>query len=217
MIATISRLFVFCAVVLLCVGLCAAGPRVANGATTLSVSIDFAGGSGEVVEIDQEARLIRLVPTPHKDRGWQCWWCVRVDGVTPGETITLDVGNAPWATPDRASFSADGRRWVHTSPGTRNGKRIAYRQEIATDSVFFAWGRRSRLPMRSNCANGRRRNTRTRQLSRFAVRAGIGRYPLCESGRRRGVSRIATVFGSRRDSTRGRRGRVGFAVAGGSA
>jgi len=106
----------------------------------LSVAIDFPGGSGDVIEMDQKARLIRLVPTPHKDLGWQCWWYVRVDGITPGETIAVDVGNAPWATPDRASFSVDGRRWIHTSPGTRNGKRITFRQKIDARSVHFAWG-----------------------------------------------------------------------------
>jgi hypothetical protein len=63
-----------------------------------------------------------------------------VDGITPGDTITLDVGNAPWATPDRASFSTDGRRWRHTRPGVRSGKRISYRQQVDDESAFFAWG-----------------------------------------------------------------------------
>ena len=40
----------------------------------LSVSTDFPGGSGRVLEIDQAARAVRLVPTPHQDRGWSCWW-----------------------------------------------------------------------------------------------------------------------------------------------
>ncbi len=106
----------------------------------LSVSIDFPGGSGKVIEIDQESRLIRLVPTPHKDRGWQCWWYVLVKGIRHGETIAIDVGNAPWATPDRAAFSIDNRRWHQTAKGTRDGKRIVYRQRVAAGSAFFAWG-----------------------------------------------------------------------------
>lgn len=140
MYATKSRPFFLHNSVVLLICLHAVPPALADDATTLSVAIDFPGGSGEVVEIDQEARLIRLVPTPHKDRGWQCWWYARVDGISPGETIALEIGNAPWATPDRASFSTDGRRWMHTNPGARSGTRISYRQQIDAESAFFAWG-----------------------------------------------------------------------------
>lgn len=107
---------------------------------TLTVSIDFPGGSGEVLDIDQEARTIRLVPTPHRDRGWSCWWYVRVDGIRCGDTIAIDIGNAPWATPDRAAFSTDNRRWVQTAQGTRDGKRIVYRQRVDSETAWFAWG-----------------------------------------------------------------------------
>jgi hypothetical protein len=105
----------------------------------LAVSTDFPGGSAQA-EIDQQQRLIRLVPTAHKDRGWDCWWYLRVDGIAPGETITLDVGEAPWATPDRAAFSIDGTRWQQTAPGNRDGKRIIYQQQIDAESAWFAWG-----------------------------------------------------------------------------
>ncbi len=121
-----------------CLGL--SGGVVASAPPRLSLSVDFPGGSGQVLEIDQAARLIRIVPTPHQDRGWPCWWCVRVDGIRTGETITLDVGNAPWATPDRAAFSTDNQHWTQTEPGTRSGKRIAYRHQVNAETAFFAWG-----------------------------------------------------------------------------
>src|SRR5690606_35933588 len=69
-----------------------------------------------------------------------CWWYLRVDGIEPGETIMLDVGQAPWATPDRAAFSLDGSMWQQTAPGRRDGKRIVYRQQIDARTAWFAWG-----------------------------------------------------------------------------
>lgn len=109
-------------------------------AQTLVVDTDFPGGSAEVAAIDQSERLIRLTPTAHKDRGWACWWYLRVSGITPGQTITLDVGEAPWATPDRAAFSLNGTTWQQTAPGQRDGKRIVYRQQIDAETAWFAWG-----------------------------------------------------------------------------
>lgn len=106
----------------------------------LQVSTDFSGGSAEVLEIDQAKRIVRLKPTTHKDRGWVCWWYLKISGITPGEIITLDVGDAPWATPDRAMFSPDNETWSHTAPGKRNGKRIVYHQTVNSEECWFAWG-----------------------------------------------------------------------------
>lgn len=104
------------------------------------VSIDFPSGSGAVERIDPEQRLIRLAPTSHADRGWACWWYVKVHGLRPGDVVTLDVGPAPWATPNRAAFSTDNRRWRHTDPGVRDGNRITYRQRVDAAVAWFAWG-----------------------------------------------------------------------------
>ncbi len=107
----------------------------------ITVSSDFPGGSGEVVAIDQSARLIRLNPTDHPDKGWRCWWYVRLDGLTSGETLTLDVGEAPWATPDRATFSTDGgETWRQSEKGTRDGRRIRYALRFEAESALVAWG-----------------------------------------------------------------------------
>ncbi|HEX8912005.1 MAG TPA: M14-type cytosolic carboxypeptidase [Humisphaera sp.] len=109
--------------------------------TDLVVRTDFPGGSAEVQAIDQQARSIKLLPTDHKGRGWRCWWHVRVSGITPGETLTLDVGDAPWATPDRATYSTDdGKTWRLTEPGKRAGKRIVYAVKVDAAEAQFAWG-----------------------------------------------------------------------------
>jgi len=108
----------------------------------LSVHIDFSGGSAAVETIDQEKRMIRFMPSEHSNRGWRCWWYFRLEGLEAGESLTLDLGDAPWATPDRATFSDDGQKtWHHTAPGKREGRRIVY-QFTAKKSGdhWFAWG-----------------------------------------------------------------------------
>lgn len=113
----------------------------ANGAD-LEISVDFEGGSGKVVSLDQQRRAISIVPTQHVGRGWLCWWYFRVDGVTPGEQITLTVGPSPWATPDQAAVSTDNENWTRTAPGVRDGKEITYRHQVDAKTVWFAWGPR---------------------------------------------------------------------------
>ena len=106
----------------------------------LQVSVDFPSGSGEVLAIDQEKRAIAIRPTPHVDRGWACWWYVKIDGIEAGQVIKLTVGDAPWATPDRVAFSTDNETWSQTEPGTRQGRTITYRHKVDAGSCWFAWG-----------------------------------------------------------------------------
>lgn len=106
----------------------------------LKVATDFPGGSGKVEVINQLTRTIRMQPTSHRERGWVCWWYIKVTGITPGETIAIDLGDAPWATPDQAAFSTDNRTWTHTGRGQRTGKRIVYRQLVNASAAWFAWG-----------------------------------------------------------------------------
>jgi len=106
----------------------------------LSIDFNFPAGSAVVEEVDQVARSIRISPAVHKDRGWVCWWFFKLHGIQPGETITLNVGEAPWATPDRAAISLDGKTWKQTPAGTREGKRITYRFEVNAKECWLAWG-----------------------------------------------------------------------------
>ncbi|HZZ73292.1 MAG TPA: M14-type cytosolic carboxypeptidase [Pirellulales bacterium] len=115
-------------------------PGALDAESELKVTSDFSGGSGLVEKIDQAARLIRLTPTPHPDRGWAVWWYLKITGIRAGETITLDVGDAPWATPDRAQYSLDNAAWKQTGIAQRAGKRFIYRQKIEADHAWFAWG-----------------------------------------------------------------------------
>ena len=50
------------------------GRGSATVADELSISIDFPSGSGKLIAIDQQRRVISFQPTPNPDRGWACWW-----------------------------------------------------------------------------------------------------------------------------------------------
>ncbi|MBA2116059.1 M14-type cytosolic carboxypeptidase [Bremerella alba] len=116
------------------------GPVSMLLAGELKVDSDFSGGSAKVIEVDQQKRLIRIEPEANPKRGWECWWYFQVTGIEPGETITLDVGTAPWATPTQAAFSTDNIIWQQTSAGKRNRKRIVYQQQVDETTCWFAWG-----------------------------------------------------------------------------
>ncbi|GIW78365.1 MAG: hypothetical protein KatS3mg105_0172 [Gemmatales bacterium] len=106
----------------------------------LKIRADFAGGSVRVEHIDQQKRRLRISPFPHLNRGFVCWWYFKVEGIRPGEILTLDVGEGVWATPDQAVFSTDNKTWSQTSPGKRAGKRIIYQQKVDASEAWFAWG-----------------------------------------------------------------------------
>jgi len=122
------------------------GRGAATVAGELSISIDFPSGSGKLIAIDQQRRAINIRPTPHPDRGWDCWWYVKIDGIRPGETIELTVGDPPWAVPDRwatsdrAAFSTDNQVWRQTEQGKRSEPTITYRQQVDAETCWFAWG-----------------------------------------------------------------------------
>ncbi len=124
---------------------------------SLQVFTDFEGGSARVESVDQAARVIRFMPGGDPQRGWACWWALRVEGVAPGETLTLDLGGSDrptrnngqdtdkplspaWAMPMRAAFSTDGQTWRHTEPGRRDGVRMRYTVTGTGAPLWIAWG-----------------------------------------------------------------------------
>lgn len=68
------------------------------------------------------------------------WWYLKVSGIEPGETITLEVGDAPWATPERAVVSTDNNTWRHTEPGEPKGNHRVYHCRVDATEAWFAWG-----------------------------------------------------------------------------
>ncbi len=126
--------------ILLLIGLSVSAQSAPGDSPQLRATSDFPGGSARVLKIDQTKRVVHLNPEPYPDKGWDCWWYFRLDGIKPGETIELNVGKTVWATPDQAMFSLDNQSWNHTQPGERTRTRIVYRQKIDADHAWFAWG-----------------------------------------------------------------------------
>ena len=134
-----------------------AAPRTAAAMESLTVASDFEGASVRSVEIDNAARSIRFMPGGDPARGWPCWWYFRVNGITPGETITLRLHGSTatvpkpggplskplassWAMPEQATFSTDGKIWLHTEKGTKQGEWMSYTLKPDAASVLVAWG-----------------------------------------------------------------------------
>ncbi len=131
------------------------------------VSTEFPGGSGEVRMIGTAQRtsdpaeqtsnpaeqMIHIHPTVHRDRGWPCWWYVRLDGLQPGERVSFQVSANPqefsagqvlarqWSQPDRAAISLDNLHWSQTPPHRKLAGGVVQYQFVASAStVWLAWG-----------------------------------------------------------------------------
>lgn len=122
---------------------CLQQPLAAQTASTeLAIHSDFPGGSVAVENINQATKTLRVKPVSHQKRGFDCWWYFKIEGMTPGETLTLDVGGGVWALPDQCFFSLDNKTWLQTAkgvPGQEKGRRI-YQQQIDAETAWFAWG-----------------------------------------------------------------------------
>ncbi|MDB6120235.1 MAG: Zinc carboxypeptidase [Verrucomicrobiaceae bacterium] len=125
-----------------------------SGRAELHVETHFEGGNAQVVSLDQSTRTLRIMPQLHEKRGWPCWWYFKLEGLTLGETVTLQVQAqtrpyrekmvlAPeWCQPKHAWMSVDGASWKPTSsPGTiLADKSIAYEIKAEAGAMWFAWG-----------------------------------------------------------------------------
>ena len=120
-------------------------------AAGLTVSADFPGGSAEVQSLDAANGVISICPAVHEGRGWPCWWYLRIDGLTPGQQMTLKVSGNPkpfrdnqrlsanWSQPQRAAISADNETWSQTPKRELTADKIAvYRFEAPASHVWLA-------------------------------------------------------------------------------
>ncbi|HEV7282723.1 MAG TPA: M14 family zinc carboxypeptidase [Pirellulaceae bacterium] len=119
----------------------------------LRVTTDFPGGAADISRVDATQGEIDLSPPVAEGRGWPCWWYVRIDGLTPGQKLSVKVSAAKqpyregallagdWSLPERAAISEDDAVWTQTPPGKRLDRNSAlYQFEAPAETIWLAWG-----------------------------------------------------------------------------
>lgn len=122
----------------------------------IAVSADFPGGSIEVKEIEQTTSVLHLMPALRPERGWPAWWYARLDGLKPGERVTVHIHANPrtfipappfarvlgaeWAQPAQAVISADNTTWLQTETGTQVERARKYVFVASAERMWIAWG-----------------------------------------------------------------------------
>ncbi|MES2598245.1 MAG: M14-type cytosolic carboxypeptidase [Verrucomicrobiota bacterium] len=119
----------------------------------LRVLTDFEGGNAEVVKLDEATKTLRIMPAIREGRGWPCWWFFKLDGLTVGNEVTLEVQAqtkpfretnvlaAAWCQPKQAWISSDGKTWTPSDAGTRTeDKAMSYKIKATSAQMSFAWG-----------------------------------------------------------------------------
>lgn len=121
------------------------------------VTTDFEGGSARILEIDHKKASIHFMPGGDADRGWVCWWAMKVSNLDPGQRLVLLLSpsdqltrnngrvsskplDASWSMPLHASLSADGEVWRHSPAGKRDGNQMRYELIADSSTLWIAWG-----------------------------------------------------------------------------
>lgn len=126
---------------------------ILRASAEITVNTDFEGGNAEVVKLDQTSSTIRIMPALREGRGWPCWWSFKLEGLTIGQTITLEVQAqtkpfrdknvlaAAWCQPLHAWISNDGTSWKPSEKGTLSAEKVmTYQIKVEASSLRLAWG-----------------------------------------------------------------------------
>ena len=123
----------------------------------LTVVTNFEGASARVLALDPVTQTIRISPGGNVERGWPCWWYLRLKGVDVAQPLVLRViANTPavtseggakhqklgadWSLPAQAAISTNGVAWEQTPFGEREGNEITYRIQPGASNLWLAWG-----------------------------------------------------------------------------
>ena len=118
----------------------------------IRVTTNFPGGSAVVNSIDRKSGTIHITPTVRSQRGWPCWWYLKVEGAQQGQSIKLKltaskgeyrtgrVLTASWSQPDRAVVSVDNVNWVQTPTCQIQAAAATYTIAAPAESFWVAWG-----------------------------------------------------------------------------
>jgi hypothetical protein len=133
------------------------GAAASAARAQINVATDFEGASAKVLSIDQDKKIVRIMPAGNPELGWPCWWYLRVDGLHIGDNLTLELvpsdaklpktGAGPskplpayWAIPLKATFSTDAKTWRRSEPGRLDRGKAIYALPAEAETVWLAWG-----------------------------------------------------------------------------
>ena len=112
----------------------------------ISVNTDFISGGGSVNVISSDSAIIRFEPHDEGSGGWsQVWGYFKVEGLTPGEQIILQLDNEPAKSgiSPQVYFSYDQKVWGLTNSGENidiEGEDIfVYKHIVHGEKVWFAY------------------------------------------------------------------------------
>src|SRR5262245_8947897 len=64
---------------------------LSNVRAELKAFADFENASARITAVDQETQTIHFQPAGNPERGWPCWWSLRVEGADPTRPVTLEL------------------------------------------------------------------------------------------------------------------------------
>lgn len=100
----------------------------------------FPGGNVQVTKFDPDNKTLRFLSPRVENRGWNCWWYFKIEGLPKGEIWKFQLEGSGFTTPRQASYSIDNHTWHHTEPGKKEKGMITYELEIPSCSLWLAWG-----------------------------------------------------------------------------
>jgi hypothetical protein len=66
------------------------------------VRTDFDGGSARILDVDVNQGTIRFMPGGDANRGWTCWWAMRIEALDVGQQLLLELLSSDQLTRNQA-------------------------------------------------------------------------------------------------------------------
>ena len=120
----------------------------------LRVTTDFAGGTAEILSVDPKTATIHIQPAVQWEKGFPCWWYLRVDGLNRGEQLTFKISanprpfrgnevlNRSWSQPRRLAISTDNVTWgqIENRYDLQENGTAIYEFAAPSEQIWLAWG-----------------------------------------------------------------------------
>jgi len=121
-----------------------------NAIAEIKITTDFEGGSAKDFQVIGNS--ISFKPGGIGERGFTCWWYVKLEDVSPDHPLQVTVDAAAlkqsgdraissdWALPDRLSYSIDNKTWQSSETGVREKNKSQWSISNPSKILWLAWG-----------------------------------------------------------------------------